>query len=750
VVVSICLACGVVWRQRANATPPSQSKAGPEVVAAKEVVAARYIGSDACTSCHRTEASEWRTSQHHDAMAEANEHTVLGNFNRAQFGYAGTTSTFFKRDGTFYVRTDGRDGRLSDFQIKYTFGVYPLQQYLVEFPDGRLQALSIAWDARPKKDGGQRWFHLYPGERIAHDDELHWMRAAQNWNFMCADCHSTGLRKNYDRVNDRFQTQWAEINVSCEACHGPGSAHVSWAAYANTHGPAAVNGNDKGLTARLDERRGMTWNVNVASGNARRSQPRATDREIEVCAQCHARRGQIADGYEAGKPLLDFYRPALLSDPLYYADGEQRGEVYDWGSFLQSKMYANGVTCSDCHNPHTGKLRAEGNTVCATCHLASKYDNPSHHHHTPGGAGAACVGCHMPTSTYMVIDPRHDHSLRVPRPDLSVKLNTPNACTICHTNRAASWAATKVSSWYGHQPQGYQQFAEALASGSAESLDGQSQLRAVADASTQPAIARATALAGLNASLNQSTLDTVARGLRDPNPLVRLGALQSLSTVPPDARLRLAAPLLSDPRKALRVEAVSVLAGVPPEQLPTADRAPLARAASEFVETQRYNADRPEGRVNLGTFFGRIGDTVRAEEEMRVAIRLDPTFVPAYVNLADLYRVGNRDGDGEHLLREGLKAAPESASLHYALGLALTRLKRTDDALAELRRSVTLEPTNARFAYVYGVALYSAGQTAAAVATLEKGLATHPYDSDIRTALASFKGPTSAAATERR
>jgi predicted CXXCH cytochrome family protein len=683
-------------------------------------------------------------------MAEASEHRVLGNFARTQFAYAGTTSTFFKRNGGFYVRTDGRDGRLSDFQIKYTFGVYPLQQYLVELPDGRVQALSIAWDARPKPQGGQRWFHLYPGERIAHDDELHWTRAAQNWNFMCADCHSTGLRKNYDRVNDRFQTHWSEINVGCEACHGPGSAHTSWAAHVNTRDQVAVDGDAKGLTARLDERRNVTWNVNVASGNAHRSQPRATDREIEVCAQCHARRGQIADGYEAGKPLLDYYRPALLSDPLYYADGQQRGEVYDWGSFLQSRMYANGVTCSDCHNPHTGKLRAEGNTVCASCHLASKYDNPSHHHHTAGGAGAACVGCHMPTSTYMVIDPRHDHSLRVPRPDLSVKLNTPNACTICHTTRDATWAAMKVNGWYGHQPQGYQQFADALASGTSESPDGQSQLRAVADAATQPPIARATALAGLNASLSQLSLDTVARGLRDPNPLVRLGALQALSSVPPDARLPLAAPLLSDARKVLRVEAVSVLAGVDPEQLSPADRASLARAAGEFVETQRYNADRSEGRVNLGTFFGRFGDTVRAEEEMRVAIRLDPTFVPAYVNLADLYRVRNQNEDSERILREGLKAAPQNASIHYALGLALTRLKRTDDALAELRQALALEPASARFAYVYGVALHSAGQTAAAVATLEKGLATHPYDSEIRTALASFKGPTNAAAPVQR
>ena len=425
-------------------------------------VTAQYVGSNACVSCHGKEASEWQTSQHHDAMAEATAQSVLGNFNNAKFNYAGLTSTFFKRAGKFFVNTDGRDGKLTDHEIKYTFGVYPLQQYLVEFPDGRLQALSIAWDARPKKEGGQRWFHLYADERITYDDELHWTRPSQNWNFMCADCHSTDIRKNYDSVADRFQTRWAEISVGCEACHGPGSRHLEWAKSSRAGKPSENDG-AKGLSARLDERRGITWSVNAASGNAVRSQPRATEREIEVCAQCHARRGQIAEGYQAGKPFLDYYRPALLTPLLYHSDGQQRSEVYNWGSFLQSKMHANGVTCSDCHNPHSGKLRAEGNVICATCHTPSKYDIAAHHHHKSHSAGAACVACHMPTTTYMVVDPRHDHSLRVPRPDLSVKFGTPNACNGCHTNRDARWAANQVKQWYGHDPQGYQRFAAAFA-----------------------------------------------------------------------------------------------------------------------------------------------------------------------------------------------------------------------------------------------------------------------------------------------
>jgi Tfp pilus assembly protein PilF len=695
-------------------------------------------------------------------MQDADDRTVLGDFADAKFSYAGVASTFFKRDGKFFVNTDGRDGRLADFEIKYTFGVSPLQQYLIAFPDGRLQASSIAWDARPRKAGGQRWFHLYPNDRITHYDELHWTRAAQNWNFMCADCHSTDVRKNYDPAADKFQTRWAEINVGCEACHGPGSQHVTWAkgrvpslqkggkggfdsAAEIPLNPPFLKGegshrtdNAMGLTARLDERRGVTWSLDPTSGNAARSRARASEREIEVCAQCHARRGQIAEGYQAGKPFLDYYRPALLTSPLYHADGQQRGEVYNWGSFLQSKMYASGVTCSDCHDPHSGKLRAEGNAVCAACHLPSKYDSSAHHHHKPAGAGAACVACHMPTTTYMVVDPRHDHSLRAPRPDLTVSLGTPNACNGCHTNRDARWAAAQVKTWYGHDPQGYQRFATAFSAVNAHAVDAPAQLREIAADASHPAIARATALAQLNGTLSQATLDTIAGGVRDRNPLLRLAALQSLSGAPPSERVRLAAPLLADPLKAVRIEAVSLLAPVPADQLNAAQRAAFERASTEYVASQRYNADRVEARVNLGTFYANRGESAKAEEEIKAAIGLNPYFIPAYVNLADVYRARGRDADSERILRDGLKATPKSAMLHHALGLALVRLKRTDAALGELERATALEPGSARFAYVYAVALHSTGKRDRAMAKLKQALAAHPNDRDILEALASF------------
>ena len=671
-------------------------------------------------------------------MAEANEQTVLGHFDGARFTYAGTTTEFTRRESTFVVRTDGPDGKLHDFDVKYTFGVAPLQQYLIELSGGRLQALSIAWDSRPKSRNGQRWFHLYPNERVTSADELHWTKASQNWNFMCADCHSTGVRKNYDRATDRFQTHWAEISVGCEACHGPASRHVAWAtarAAGNSPRDAAL-----GLTTRLDERRGIVWIANPMTGNAARSRPRTSEREIETCAQCHARRSQIADGYEAGKPFLDYYRPALLSRPLYHADGQQHDEVYVWASFLQSRMYAHGVTCSDCHNPHSGGLRAQGNSLCASCHLPAKYDTPAHHHHQTASAGATCVGCHMPTTTYMVIDPRRDHSLRIPRPDVSVTLGTPNACTSCHTQRDSRWAAARMTAWYGDKlPLGpHERGAVAFSAADSGTVNGQALLAALATDTTESAIVRATALADLNFPRNNAALTALANGLRDSSALVRLGALQSVGALPVASRLSFAEPLLSDPVRSIRIEAARVLAAVPVPQWSPESAAAFEHAAAEYVEVQRYNADRVEARVNLGTFLAERSDMSGAEAELRSAIRMQPSSIPAYVNLADVYRALGRDEDGERLLREGLTSSPKSGVLHFALGLALTRLNRSDTALSEFARAAGLEPGNARFAYVHAIALHSAGRVDAAIERLKSGLTAHPGDGDILAALVKF------------
>src|SRR5262244_2727613 len=700
---------------------------------------AGLVGAQKCADCHSEEHARWAQSDHARAMQIASEATVLGDFADRRFTHGAVTSAFFKREGRFMVRTDGPDGKPADFEIKYTFGVRPLQQYLVELPGGRLQALSIAWDARSREAGGQRWFHLYPNERIDFRDELHWTRRQQNWNYMCSDCHSTNVRKGYDAAADRYATTWSEINVACEACHGPGSRHVAWAEAARP-GRAYDGADDKGLTVVLRERRGVQWTIDASSGNAKRSVPRATAVELGVCAQCHARRSQVSSDYAPGRPFLDHYLPALLTPPLYWGDGQQRDEVYTWGSFLESRMHAAGVTCSDCHEPHGGTLRAPGNQVCAQCHAPAKYDAAAHHFHRAGGPGAACAGCHMPATRYMLVDPRHDHSLRVPRPDQSVALGVPNACTRCHADRKPAWAAATMRTWYGHDAAGSQRFADAFHGAEMGAGASARELAVISRDSRDPAIVRASALARFSRDVARTLAgsDAVKQALSDADPLVRRAALTALESLPPDQRSAFGAALLSDPSRHVRIEAARVMAVVRPETLAPSARAAYERAAAEFVAAQRVNDDRPEARTNLGTYFATQGRVTAAETELRAALALDPTFVPAYVNLADLYRAEQREPDVRRVLAEGLTAAPDDASLHYSLGLALVRAQRASEGLAHFERAAARAPDNARFVYTYAVSLHSTGKPREAIAVLENALRRRPNDRDVLMALVAF------------
>ena len=725
--IVLALAAGGFWWHSGDRLPGWLAGAAPP-----PRPAATYVGQQVCTGCHREAEAGWSGSHHDLAMQPPSEATVAGDFRDARFTYASVTSTFFRRDGRYMVRTDGPDGRLAEYEVKYTFGVSPLQQYLIELPGGHLQALGIAWDTRPRGQGGQRWFHLYPGQTVSHQDELHWTRPSQNWNYMCAECHSTGVRKGYDAQMHTFATTYAEVNVACEACHGPGSNHVAWA----RKDAGRTDDATKGLAVALDDRRGVTWTIDAATGNARRTPPTRAGSEVEVCGRCHARRGQFSEEETSRRSLGDTHRVALLEDRLYYPDGQIRDEVYEYGSFRQSKMYQRGVTCSDCHDPHTGKVRAPGSQVCLGCHAAPKYTAPTHHFHPAGSAGADCRGCHMPTTTYMVVDPRHDHSFRVPRPEQSIALGVPNACTRCHTDRSAQWAARQVAAWYGHAPRGYQRYAEALAAGSTGAPGSGARLEALAQDGEQPAIARASAIARLGPT--SSAGEVIRSALRDPDPLVRRAAVIAFDRAEPARRVEPLAPLLDDPVRAVRMEAARVLAGAPRDRLTEAQRAALHRAQAEYVAAERFNADRPESHVNLALLHAAQRQPTEAEAELRAALALDPRFVPAVVNLADLYRATGRDAEGERLLREVLARDPRSAPLHHALGLLLVRQRRPADALRELEAAARLAPDSARYAYVYAVGLDGSGRRTQAIEVLERSLGRHPYDRDTLAALVAF------------
>ena len=563
-----------------------------------------FVGSDTCAQCHPAEAKLWRSSQHKLAMDHATDKSVLGDFNDASFDYYGVRSRFFRNNGKFFVETDGPDGKLATFEVKYTFGIEPLQQYLIEFPDGRLQALSLAWDTRGKDQGGQRWFHLYPDEEIKHDDVLHWTKLNQNWNFMCAECHSTGVRKNYDAASDRFATTWAEISVGCEACHGQGSRHAAWARAKQSWWPfSKIEDRTKGLLVRFDERRDVVWRIDPRTGNAARNfTPALVRKELETCGRCHARRGEFSEDWVPGRFLSDTHVVSPLARGLYYPDGQMRDEVYNYGSFKQSKMFAAGVTCGDCHEPHAAKLRAPGDGVCLQCHAPDKYAAESHQRHGSANPPLACVSCHMPERTYMVVDRRHDHSFRVPRPDLSVKLGTPNACNDCHADKSAQWAVSAIETWHGTNRRGWRRYAKAFHSAWTDQADAAALLGAVAGDANTPAFARASALTELAPYLSPANINLARRALADPDPMVRIGALDMLANVSPSQIWPLVAPLLTDSNRGVRIHAAALLAAVPSASQPPADREPFQRAAAEFVAAQRLNADRPEARSALGKF----------------------------------------------------------------------------------------------------------------------------------------------------
>lgn len=482
---------------------------------------------------------------------------MLGDFNDAQFTHFGVTSKFYRRDNKFFVETEGLDGKNHEFRVSYAFGLRPLQQYLVEFPDGRLQVLPLCWDTRSTAAGGQRWFHIYPDERITPNDILFWMRVNQNWNFMCSECHSTNVRKNYDVEQNTYNTTYSEINVACESCHGPGSEHVLWAkAYEEAGKP--VEKGDMGLVVRLKHADQGTWVFkDLEKGTAERNRPLASNVLVEMCAKCHSRRTAITDEYIHGKHLLNTHRPRLIEEHVYFPDGQILEEVYVYDSFLQSKMYQKGVICSDCHEPHSTKVYSQDNTLCYRCHSYEKFGGRSHHFHNPDSTGALCVECHMPERTYMVVDPRRDHSIRVPRPDLTELLGTPNACNKCHHDKSAKWATDYVTKWYGidflQTPHFGTIFSASrnLVPGSRERL-----LNIVMD-QEQAAIVRASAILELQRFPSPEVANMISEMVRNKNPLMRFAAAQAADIIHIDERWSVMKHLLNDSLRVIRLEVVN-------------------------------------------------------------------------------------------------------------------------------------------------------------------------------------------------
>jgi predicted CXXCH cytochrome family protein len=640
-----------------------------------------YISSAQCSACHTDVAAEWQGSDHGWAWREPTSANVLGNFDDTTFENKGVSSRFYTRNGKYFVETDGPDGKPTEFEIKYTVGVKPLQQYLVETGNGRLQVLDLAWDTEQN-----RWYHLYPSQNNKAGDGLHWTGPYKNWNARCAECHATSFEKNYDPTTKSYSSKQAEIGVGCEACHGPGEAHASWAEARERFDPSVWSKvSPNGLT------------VQFKAGD--------TETEIQQCAGCHSRREPFsASSPTPGTKFADNYRLALLRNGLYHADGQILDEVYVYGSFLQSKMYASGVSCTNCHQPHSNQLKADGNAVCTQCHSPQGnpgfpslkpafYDGPEHHFHETGSEGAQCASCHMPERLYMVIDGRRDHSFRVPRPDLSVKNGTPNTCTDCHTDQTAAWAVEQVSQRHPNGRTGSPHYGEifsAARSGINAELEG--RLLALLEDLTVAPIVRATAMDLLKTAPSKVSADTGEPFLGDEDPLVRGAAIALQRGAPLAARVQRIVPLLDDPSQSVRIEAARALIDVTGVRYPPQIANLLRSATNEYRASHSAKTDFPEVQLAIGGTALAQRDLDAAERAFSEAVTMDPQLSDGWLTLARVQIARREISAAEKTLERAVQAVPDDAVLYQSLAGVKFMAGKYQEAVFPLERALHLIP----------------------------------------------------------
>lgn len=680
--------------------------------------AAEYVGSANCSNCHQPQVKDWQESDHYHAMALADAESVLGDFSGNTLTFNNLTTRFYRDADKYRVEIEQSPGQIESFEIKYTFGFDPLQQYLVELDDGFIQALNIAWDARTEAAGGQRWFDLRASEDITTDHLFYWKNHFQNWNARCADCHSTNVLKNYDASSHSYTTTWSEINVACESCHGPASRHLELVD--NNEFTKSETG--FGLSSFED----IQW-VYSAGDSIANPIGEKSDRHVDMCGACHSLRTQLG-GHSSSEDYHDSQRIQLLQSPSYFSDGQIQEEVFVLGSFMQSKMYEQGVTCTNCHNPHSGKLLATGNTLCAQCHQPAVYDLSEHHHHQAGSEGAQCVNCHMPERTYMTVDDRRDHSFTIPNPMRSQDLSVPNACTQCHTGRKNEWVSETMEQWDVQATDGHWGYlshalegVDILATRPATDLLRQQSLPAIVQASLMEKLARMP---------SRVSAETAAQQLTDANPMVRRAAVSAMQNMPVDLRWQVLSPFLDDPSGSVRFEIASVLISGYSELL-LEQQAQLLPLIDEYRQMLAVSSDSPSTQLTIASLELGMRNLPVVEAAYRQALRIEPNFVPALLNLADFYRSVGQEAQGQPLIQKALSVAPESGAANHTYGLYLVRQKDYRAALEYLKAAVEAEDAEPRYAYVYAIALENSDQIEQAIEVLTAAINRWPTQYDL-------------------
>lgn len=690
-----------------------------------------FVGSETCGQCHQSELKQWETSHHAKAMMQPTAENVLGDFNQQIVIFDDVKTEFTKSEDGYFITTqmaNAQNGakKAKRYQVAFTFGYTPLQQYLINIGDGKLQAFDIAWDSRPTSEGGQRWFKLLPDEDTTAESPFHWSRQTQNWNSRCADCHSTNLSKGYNPIYQRYDTTFTELNVACEACHGGGKQHVN---LVNSGG--YKKGVASGFKTNLKQTRQF-----IFDGSNPIAQPKgeATAAQINACGGCHSRR-QVIGEIDPAEDYHNQYSLRLLDNPLYHPDGQIQDEVFVLGSFMQSKMHQAGVTCTNCHNAHTGAVKAQDNSLCTQCHVADAYDVEKHHHHKASSAGALCVNCHMPATTYMEVDDRRDHAFSIPAPQQSDTLETPNACNSCHRIQSNQWSINAIEKW--GQSGGVDPFGSINGKAQKANVLALRSMVSYIEDGENPAIRRATLLSLSGSIPSRLSAETISRQLSDDNPMVRRAAVEASTFIPLQHRWGLLKPLIDDQIASVRFAVANQLAGYVAE-VSGEDYVALSRLLREYENQLRLSQDMPAGQAAMAIYALNQGDTDGALSALNKALEIEPAYAPALLNLADLYRGLGNENKAKETLLQALKVAPDSGAVQHSFGLYWVRQGGIKKALNYLKAATETDDRSVRYAYVYGVALESTGDIDGAIDALKKANEQWPNQYDVLLSLVLY------------
>lgn len=647
-----------------------------------------YVGSSACETCHTPEYDGWARSAHARAMRRAVPEAVAAVFDGQPRAFPSLTvrPTRNRAGLLFEVQERGSREQAASLSLPYVMGHKRIEQYVTPTGHGRMQALPVAYDT-----GAREWFDLLE-KPIPAGNWSHWMGPGMTANTQCFPCHATGYVKGYDPKADTYASQWNESGVGCEACHGPGAAHVA---------------------------------CKKSDANACGSYGRVAADGMAACAGCHSRRVDIASAFSPEADVYDFFDPELLESDLYYPDGQVREEAYEWTSFKMSRMAQRGIVCQDCHEVHSAHLRAEGDNLCLRCH-ASTLATLTHTHHTPAAAGARCVGCHMPVTVFMQRDARHDHQLARPDPALALTLGIPDACTRCHSTESATWAAAWVDRWYGESAVRTERrdiaatFNEARF-GNESAVSG--LVRIVS--SDMDAIRRATAARLLSSWVGKDgVVQALVAAARDEDALVRAGAIAALGEAAAEPLARASVVQAArDGTRLVRMEAAFALRSVDPTTLEPAEAASVAGAWDEWLRGQALLGELPDPNYNVGIFWAGRGKAAEAESAYRTAISRWPAYLPALQNLALLLAEFGRDAEAERELHKVLASVPDWPPATFALGLIYGRQNRWRDAAGALEACVRADPDYPRGFFNLGIAQANVGKLDEAADTLQRATA---------------------------